>query len=130
MHFINLAQGVALRLTLVAGVFASGVEATAWIRIDGARDLAADRLNSLIPHGYVRNGDCRKQRLCIGMLRILEQFLGRCLFHALSEIHDRDVARNMLHHGKMYHQSLHGCTGMYSKLAFFKTTIVLSLSIE
>ena len=71
---------------------------TALIRqINRGSNFAADQLADwfLLSNDWKR--DCRQQRLGIRMCRILEQYIGRCFFHHLSQVHNCNVVREIFY---------------------------------
>src|ERR1043166_8634553 len=78
------------------GKGAARMETAAWRRRQGARDLALDRdaLALVVGMRWQRRG---KQRLGIGMQRLVAKFERVGQFDDLSEVHDRDAAGDMSH---------------------------------
>ena len=94
--FLELRQ----RLAAVAGIIAPLVETAFIRRVDGGSDLALNE-DALLLCAELRDGDCGKQRLGVGMERVIKQLLCRRLFHDLPKIHHGDFIREMVDHGKI-----------------------------
>src|SRR5579859_2809816 len=80
----------------VHGDGAPGMEsATGW-RMDRARHVALQN-NPLPPEGWIRFGDGRKQRLSVGMERVVEDFGGRRELHQLAQVHHPNPVADVFH---------------------------------